>query len=67
MAVKTYTLRIEEKTLDKLHYIANYYGRSANGQMLFMIRQLIEEFEKTHGEIKIERHSKKKDQSNATF
>ena len=35
----------------KLHYISKYYGRSANGQILFLIRQAIREFEKTEGEI----------------
>ncbi len=35
----------------KLHYISKYYGRSANGQILFLIRQAIKEFESTEGEI----------------
>ena len=35
----------------KLHYISKYYGRSANGEILFLIRQAIKEFEKTEGEI----------------
>ena len=37
----------------KLHYIAKYKGRSANGQILYLIRQCIREFEKANGEIKI--------------
>ena len=37
----------------KLHYIAKYEGRSANGQILYLIRQCIREFEETNGEIKI--------------
>ncbi|MBO5110701.1 MAG: hypothetical protein J6D21_08290 [Clostridia bacterium] len=37
----------------KLHYIAKYYGRSANGQILYLIRQAIKEFETTEGEIEI--------------
>ena len=35
----------------KLHYISRYYGRSANGEILFLIRQAIKEFEQQEGEI----------------
>ena len=35
----------------KLHYIAKYEGRSANGQILYLIRQCIREFEEKNGEI----------------
>ena len=35
----------------KLHYIAKYEGRSGNGQVLFLIRQCVREFENTHGAI----------------
>ena len=38
--------------LDKLHVIADYEGRSANSQILILIRDLIEAYEKNHGEIK---------------
>ncbi len=31
----------------KLHYIAKYEGRSGNGQILYLIRKCIAEFEKT--------------------
>ena len=37
----------------KLHYISKYYGRSANGEILFLLRQAIREFEKTEGEISL--------------
>ena len=37
----------------KLHYIAKYEGRSANGQILYLIRQCIRELEEKNGEIKI--------------
>ena len=37
----------------KLHYISKYYGRSANGEILYLIRQEIKAFEKTEGEIVI--------------
>lgn len=38
----------------KLHYISKYYGRSANGEILYLIRQAIKDFEKTEGVIKME-------------
>lgn len=37
----------------KLHYISKYEGRSANGQILYLIRQCIKEFEEAEGEIPI--------------
>ncbi len=35
----------------KIRYIAKYEGRSINGQVLYLIRQCIQEFEKREGEI----------------
>lgn len=35
----------------KLRYIAKYEGRSGNGQILYLIRQYIKEFETVNGEI----------------
>ena len=35
----------------KLHYISKYEGRSANGQILYLIRKCIKEFEEKEGEI----------------
>ncbi|MBE6558756.1 MAG: Arc family DNA-binding protein [Ruminococcaceae bacterium] len=46
------TVRIDDKTLDKLHYVADYEGRSANSQILILIRDCIEAYEAKHGEIK---------------
>ena len=37
----------------KLHYISKYEGRSANGQILYLIRNCIKEFEQKEGEIVI--------------
>ncbi|MBR5553007.1 MAG: hypothetical protein IKV98_04060 [Clostridia bacterium] len=52
MAIKSMSIRIEEEMLDKLHVIADYEGRSANGQILVLIRDLIENYEAKHGQIK---------------
>lgn len=35
----------------KLHYIAKYEGRSANGQILYLIRKCVREFEEEEGAI----------------
>ena len=57
MATKSLSIRIEEEMLDKLHVIADYEGRSANSQILVLIRDLIEAYEAKHGEIKTGKRS----------
>ena len=52
MATKSLSIRIEEEMLDKLHVIADYEGRSANSQILVLIRDLIEAYEEKHGAIR---------------
>ena len=37
----------------KLHSIAKYEGRSANGHILYLIRKDIERYEAEHGEIPV--------------
>ena len=32
MAIKSVSIRIEQEMLDKLHIVADYEGRSANGR-----------------------------------
>lgn len=46
-------IRIDADLHYKLHHISKYEGRSANGQILYLIRQCIAKFEETHGEIKL--------------
>ncbi len=58
MATKSLSIRIEEEMLDKLHVIADYEGRSANSQILVLIRDLIEAYEQKHGEIKTGKRKK---------
>lgn len=50
---KHISIRIDEETLQKFHYIAKYYDRSASGQIMFLINKNIREFEEKHGEIKL--------------
>ena len=51
MAVKSLSIRIDEEMLNKLHIVADYEGRSANSQILILIRNSIEEYEVKHGKI----------------
>ena len=51
MAQKSLSIRIEEEMLNKLHVVADYEGRSANSQILILIRDCIEKFEKEHGKL----------------
>ncbi len=53
MAIKSLSIRISEEMLDKLHVVADYEGRSANSQILILIRDCIEKYEEKFGEIKI--------------
>ena len=46
-------IEIDPELHYKLHFISKYYGRSANGQILYLIRQAIREFEQAEGEIEL--------------
>lgn len=51
-------IEVEPELHRKLHYIAKYEGRSANGQILYLIRQCIRDFEYKNGEIKEDKDGK---------
>lgn len=53
MAVKSLFIRIDEEMLTKLHVVADYEGRSANSQILILIRDAIEKYEGKHGKIEL--------------
>lgn len=55
MAIKSLSIRIDSELLDKLHVVADYEGRSANSQILILIRDCIERYEKEHGKITLNR------------
>jgi len=46
-------IRIDGEMLNKLHVVADYEGRSANSQILILIRDAIEQYEEKHGKIEI--------------
>lgn len=45
MAVKSLSIRIDEELLHKLHLVADYEGRSANSQILILIRDCVKAYE----------------------
>lgn len=51
MAIKSLSIRIDETMLHKLHVVADYEGRSANSQILVLIRDSIEKYEERFGKI----------------
>ena len=51
VATKSLSIRIDEALQDKLHVVADYEGRSANSQILILIRDCIEAYEAKHGPI----------------
>ncbi len=53
MAIKSFSVRIDEDMLNKLHFVANYEGRSANSQILILIRDCIKKYEQENGEIEM--------------
>ena len=46
-------LEIDPELHYKLHYISKYEGRSANGQVLYLIRNCIKDFERRECVIEI--------------
>ncbi len=54
MAIKSLSIRIDERMLHKLHVLADYEGRSANSEILILIRDAVEAYEAKHGEIALE-------------
>ena len=50
---KHLSIRFDKESHDKLFYIAEYEGRSGSGQILYLIRKCIAEFESAHGKIEL--------------
>ena len=47
-------IEIDPELHGKLRYIAKYEDRSINGQILYLVRRCVHEFEEQHGEIETE-------------
>ena len=54
MPVRSLSIRIDEELLHKLHIVADYEGRSANSQILILIRDAVEAYEAKHGKIQLD-------------
>ncbi len=52
-------LRISNEIHYKLHYVAEYEGRSGNGQIIYVLNQYIKKFEQEHGKIDVPAEEKK--------
>ena len=48
---KHISIRIDNETHYKLSYISKYEGRSANGQIKYLLNKCIKEFEDRNGKI----------------
>jgi len=51
MYVRNLSIRIDEILLQKFHIVAEYNNRSANKQIITLIKQCILSYENQHGEI----------------
>lgn len=51
--IKSLSIRIDEEMLNKLHIVADYEGRSANSEILILIRNEIERYEEKNGKIEL--------------
>ena len=49
--IKNVGIRVSPETHRKLRYIAQYEGRTLNGQVLYLIQKCIRDFEKVNGPI----------------
>jgi len=47
-------LRIDDELLKKFRYVCGYDGRSANGQLIYMIRQYVAKYEQENGKIDLD-------------
>lgn len=52
--IKYVGLRVVPEVHKKIQHIAEYEGRTINGQVLYLIQKCIRDFEKEHGAISAE-------------
>lgn len=48
---KHVSIRMDAEMLNKFYYVSKYNGRSGSGQIIYLMRTFVEEFEKQHGKI----------------
>jgi hypothetical protein len=49
--IKSISIRMPEKLLEDLHYVAEYDGRSVNSQVVYLIRRCVADFKALHNDI----------------
>ena len=57
MAIKSLSIRIDETMLHKLHVVADYEGRSANNEILILIRDAIKPTKKNTAKSSFDLHN----------
>lgn len=53
--IKHFSLRIDADILEKFHYVCGYTGRSANNQIIQLMRKFIANYESQNGPIELEK------------
>ncbi len=56
-----YTLRVSNEILFKLAFVSDFYGRSKNREIEYIIRKHIQDFEKKYGVIPVPERLQDKD------
>ncbi|MDE7324625.1 MAG: hypothetical protein K2N73_18290 [Lachnospiraceae bacterium] len=52
--ISKFTIRVEDDTLKRFRYVAEYNARSANRELEVLMKRHIAKFEKEHGEIDLD-------------
>ncbi len=47
----SFTLRVEPRLWSKFKFVASYNGRTLNKQLIVMIKDIVDEFEKKNGPV----------------
>lgn len=50
---KHLSIRVDKDFLDKFYYVSKYNGRSGSGQILYLMRKFVKDFENENGEITV--------------
>lgn len=55
---KHFGLRVDAETLAKFRFVCEYAGRSANSQIIQLMRKFIADYEKKFGEVELSEDKK---------
>lgn len=51
---KHFGLRVDGELLSKFRFVCGYEGRSANSQIIQLMRKFVADYEKEHGKIRLD-------------